>query len=402
MIGRHGVIAVQAVITVVFIAAQLGMTAVINRADGADHVSWQVAAINILTTFTYTFVGALIRLKRPENGIGWIFLGLGVYLSIEIFFRRYAFYGILVDRGSLPLAEEVGSVLNVSGYPGIGAILATMLLFPGGRPGPGTGRALWVLGLATAGNIVSTALGFEFTDWPFQGEPNLFYVERLAPAAGFLGFVSFLGFLAVLLYSVAGLVRRFRRSRGDERQQYKWFALAGMLLLLLVLSYVVSDLAAPGVLEDIEVLSLDIVSTALPLAVGLGILRYRLYDIDRVINRTLTYAVLTAVLAAMYLGLVLALQEALRPLSGGSDLAVALTTLIVAALFLPARRRVQAVVDRRFNRRAYDASLTLDAFSARLRQHIDLDTLRYELLSVVDETMQPSSVGLWLRRQGEK
>ncbi|MGH2600748.1 MAG: hypothetical protein ACRDJ9_15355, partial [Dehalococcoidia bacterium] len=139
---------------------------------------------------------------------------------------------------------------------------------------------------------------------------------------------------------------------------------------------------------------------SLPGAIVIAVLRYNLYDIDRIINRTLIYGVLTAGLAALYAGLVAGLQALLRPVSGGSDLAIVVTTLVVAALFLPARRRIQAAVDRRFNRRTYDAARTIDAFAARLREQVDLDTLRYELLTVVDETMRPARVSLWLREQG--
>jgi len=136
----------------------------------------------------------------------------------------------------------------------------------------------------------------------------------------------------------------------------------------------------------------------LPLAIGVAILRHQLYDIDRILNRTLVYALLTATLGAMYLGVVVGLQAVLSSVAGGSDLAIVITTLLVAALFLPVRRRVQEIVDRRFNRRTYDAARTIDAFSARLRQQIDLDTLRYELLAVTEETMQPSRASVWLRR----
>jgi hypothetical protein len=209
---------------------------------------------------------------------------------------------------------------------------------------------------------------------------------------------------ALILFSilVAGLslALRFRRSRGDERQQIKWAVFAAALMpLVLSVGAVVEAFGQP--ITAFEIVFYFLLLFGLPASIGAAILRYRLYDIDRIINRTLTYGVLTALLAGVYFGLVVALQALLRPLNGGSDLALVATTLAVAALFLPARRRVQAAVDRRFNRRVYDATQTIDAFSARLREQIDLDTLRYELLAVIDETMQPAGASLWLRDRAE-
>jgi hypothetical protein len=193
----------------------------------------------------------------------------------------------------------------------------------------------------------------------------------------------------LLAAAVVSLIVRFRRSRGVERQQLKWFTYAGALVLLIpLIGFVVPSLANGAF----------VLVGALPIAVGIAILRHRLYDIDRLINRTLVYGLLTAILGALYAGVVLVLGQ----LFGGigaepPSWAVAGATLAVAALFQPARRRIQAVVDRRFNRRKYDAARTVEVFSVRLRDEVDLDTLSAELLTVVDQTVQPTQASLWLR-----
>jgi hypothetical protein len=221
-------------------------------------------------------------------------------------------------------------------------------------------------------------------------------IEALRKAGMVVIFACLVPILLITFAAAASIIGRFRRARGDEREQFKWFASAAALLPLMLVLHMLADGLYPAAIDAVE-LAVEFVIAALPIAVGIAILKYRLYDIDRIINRTLVYGLLTALLALTYFGFVVGLQAVLQPVSGSSNLAIALTTLIVAALFLPARRRLQSAVDRRFNRRAYDAARTIDAFNARLRQEVDLDSLRYELLAVVDETMQPAGVALWLR-----
>jgi hypothetical protein len=200
--------------------------------------------------------------------------------------------------------------------------------------------------------------------------------------------------LLSLVAAVCSLVIRFRRSHGVERQQLKWFTYAGGLVLLTPLgSFLVPDL---GNLPFVVVI-------ALPIAVGIAILRYRLFDIDRLINRTLVYGLLTAILGLGYAATVLILGQLFGGVGGDPpSWAVAGATLTVAALFQPTRRRIQQAVDRRFNRRRYDAAKTIEAFSARLRQEIDLDTLSAELLAVVNQTIQPTQASLWLRPSAQR
>ena len=188
--------------------------------------------------------------------------------------------------------------------------------------------------------------------------------------------------------ALVSLVLRFRRSRGEERQQLKWFTYAGALLPLAVLGD-----ALPAPLGNV---GFAVPIVFLPIEAGIAVLRYRLYEIDRLINRTLVYVLVTMLLGAVYTAGVFGLDRLLNPVTGQSTLAVAASTLTVAALFQPVRRRIQAAVNRRFNRRRYDAAKTVEAFSARLRDQVDLDTLSAELLTVVDQTMQPTTASLWL------
>jgi hypothetical protein len=194
---------------------------------------------------------------------------------------------------------------------------------------------------------------------------------------------------------VGSLVLRFRRSRGDERQQLKWltYVLAVDVVMLPVLGRAAEQWAP--LLGELVVF--PVAMSLIPIAIGVAVLKYRLYDIDRVINRTLVYGLLTVLLGAVYAAGIFAVGRLLDPADGQSDLAVAASTLAVAALFQPARRRIQAVVDRHFNRRRYDAARTIEAFSRRLRDEVELDTLSAELLAVVDQTMQPTAVSLWLQ-----
>jgi hypothetical protein len=208
---------------------------------------------------------------------------------------------------------------------------------------------------------------------------------------------TFLG-APCLLASLAALAVRFRRSRGIERQQMKWLAFAGAIpVSAFILSFVLGALVVEGLVLDVVFITGFGSLTLIPVAVAVAILRYRLYEIDRVISRTLVYGVLTVVLGGAYAGLVLAGQAVFSSFAGGSNLAIAASTLVVAALFLPLRSRVQRVVDRRFNRHRYDAQQTLETFGARLREQVDLETLAVDLRRAVDNTMQPEHVSLWLR-----
>jgi hypothetical protein len=272
-------------------------------------------------------------------------------------------------------------------------------LFPAGRPLPGAWR--WLLWFTVAVGIQSTVVASldPVTLDPYPDTINPLGVpDRVADVTGPLndGSGVVLG-PPIFLLSLASLVVRFRRSRGIERQQMKWLAFAGTVPAVgFTLSFVCGALFGDSVAVDAIFVTGFAGLTLVPVAVAIAILRYRLYEIDRVISRTLVYALLTLDLAVGYFALVLIGQSLFSSFAGGGDLAIAVSTLVVAALFLPLRARLQRLVDRRFYRRRYDAQRTLEAFGARLREHVELDALRVDLERAVRETVQPAHLSLWL------
>jgi hypothetical protein len=341
----------------------------------------------------FMVVGALIVAHRPGNAIGWIFSAIALLAFTGELASEYAIYAYVTHPRPLPGAILAAWYNSWVWYLVVGlALVFTPLLFPTGRLlSPRWRLAAW---LAEAAAAAVTALG--------ALQPNLTVGtdKVIANPIGIAGVENpdestvgpYLLILTVLLIAVAfvSLVIRFRRSRGEERQQLKWFTYAGTLLPLALLG---EFLPAP-----VGSLIFGAVIVFLPVAAGIAILRHRLYDIDRIINRTLVYGLLTALLAGVYAGAVLVLGQVFGRVGGDPpSWAVAGATLAVAALFQPARRRIQQVVDRRFNRRKYNAIKTVEAFSLRLRDEVDLDALSAELLAVVDQTIQPTRASLWLR-----
>ena len=335
----------------------------------------------------YLVVGCLILARRPGNVIGWIFTTVGLLTMIAGLADAYASYAN-AHPGSLPGPLVAIWIQNWIWLPTIQlALVFPLLLFPTGRSlSPRWRPVTWLAVGLTAAYAVLGALSP--TLWLPNGRTvaNPIGVTSLDLDAGPLGAVLSGLLLFVFVASISSLIVRFRRSQGVERQQLKWFTYAGALVLLAPLSN--------SLLGNISY----VLVIALPLAVGIAILRYRLYDIDRLINRTLVYGLLTATLGLAYAGAVLILGQVFGGVTQDPpSWAVAGATLAVAALFRPARRRIQAVVDRRFNRRKYNAAKTIEAFSARLRDEIDLDTLSAELLAVTHQTVQPTMAALWLR-----
>jgi hypothetical protein len=258
---------------------------------------------------------------------------------------------------------------------------------------------LWGSIAIAVGSTVASALDPGALDQYPDGANPLGVPDAVAGVAGALNDAGGVVFAPpVFLASLAALAVRFRRSRGLERQQMKWLAFAGAVpMTAFGLSFVLGALVSDGVALDVIFTTGFASLVLIPIAVAVAILRYRLYEIDRVISRTIVYASLTIVLGAAYVGLVLAGQALFSSFAGGGDLAIAVSTLVVAALFLPLRGWVQRFVDRRFYRRRYDAQRTLEAFGARLREQVDLDTLAAELRTAVTETMQPAHASVWLR-----
>jgi len=339
-------------------------------------------------------IGALIVTRHPENAIGPGMCLLATALAFSGVADAYVVFEA-EDGGHLE-GYEVAAWLT--SWVSLAALFVPITVFflicPDGQlPSARWRPVLFFDAFAIALVTIASALA----PGPIEGYhdvDNPMALTLFGEVVEYLKFLGYLLFIPAIGLSGAALIHRFRRSRGRERQQLKWLAFAAVAVIIIFLaSWPIS-----AIFSDVWELTPLIMLCLLPLAIGVAILRHQLYDIDRILNRTLVYALLTATLGAMYLGVVVGLQAVFSSIAGGSDLAIVITTLLVAALFLPVRRRVQEIVDRRFNRRTYDAARTIDAFSARLRQQIDLDTLRYELLAVTEETMQPSMASVWLRR----
>jgi hypothetical protein len=337
--------------------------------------------------------GAIVAARRPRNPIGWLFELAALCLAVLMLSDALYWHAAFGDPGPHPTAEIALWFENWVWIPVLVALFSLVpLLFPTGAPPSPRWRFVgWAA--VTTGTVTLVAIAF--SPGPLQ---NTGWVTNPLGVGGLglhtLADASFVIWLGTALAAVVSLVVRFRRSRGVERQQLKWVTAAGCLL---VASFPVSALLDNAVSEVAGWACLLFALLGLAVAVSVALLRFRLYDLDIVINRTLVYGALTAALAAAYLGSILVLQLLLNGLTADSGLAVAGSTLAVAALFRPARSRIQATVDRRFYRRKYDAAQTLDRFGAHLRDEVDLGALTRELRSVVADTMQPAHVSVWLR-----
>jgi hypothetical protein len=362
---------------------------------------------NTLTAVFYPTVGAIVASRRPENPVGWLLCLYGLVISISYFCAEYAIYALLAEPNSLPAAEVLVWIASwmLSIIVGLPAFL--YLLFPTGRlPSRRWRWVAWLIAALVLAGVITSA----FSSGALMGV--------LGPIRNPLGIEGFTGVYKALLYFIStvalsavvlSVFMRLRRAAGVERQQIKWFAYAAAASVMATsLAYLV-----PGVIDtplwfERMGFALNIAFIpAIPIAIGIAILRYRLYEIDTLINRTLVYGALSATLVTLYFGGIVMLQRVFVLLTGQqSTLAVVASTLLIAALFTPLRRLIQGFIDRRFYRSKYDARKTLEAFSAQLRNETDLEALSDDLVGVVRETMQPAHVSLWLRpetpRDGEQ
>ncbi len=357
----------------------------------------------IVMVFVFPAVGVVITARRPENPIGWLLLGIGGLWSLDWLCSAYSSYGLLLHDGTRG-ASVAAALDNALWVPAIG-LMGTflVLLFPDGHlPGPRWRWVAWASAFAIA--VGTFAILFDpglMTDSAVQTMQNPLGIDGLAGVLGVMRSAIIL--LPFCILAAAGsLVVRYRRSRGPERMQMKWLATAGAMVAgLFGLAWLCSSLTAsvetPAWVAALEAGAL-FSFCLLPVSIGFAVLRYRLYEIDVIIRRTLTYAVLILVLAAVYLAGVTLLSAFFQTVTGQSGaVAVTLSTLAVAAAFQPLRSRIQRLVDHRFYRAKYDATRTLGAFSGRLREQIDLDALNHEVLDVVHIALQPRHATIWLR-----
>jgi hypothetical protein len=387
--------AAMAVSTVVFNAIDDGTRV---PEDNGSTVSVLGSVSFALMMLALAATGALLASRRPRNPIGWILCVSPLFLGVTAVARDWYVHQFYAAPGSSPVPEALVWVANWAWIPGFVPLLTLLLLlFPEGRPPSPRWRPV---GWLAAAAVAALVLGYAFAPGPLED------YERVANplgGRGALGDVSsvlldagFPLFSIAALLATASLVVRFRRSRGIERQQLKWMAAAAAFV---VVSWFVSASLDQGFGIDISAV-LPLALLGLPAAAGVAVLRYRLYDLELVVNRALVYGALSITLAGTYIGSVLLLQLALGPLTPDSDLAIAGSTLAAAALFRPARRRIQAAVDRRFYRRRFDAARTVEEFSTRLRDEVALDAVEGELRAATAETMQPAHVSVWLREVG--
>jgi hypothetical protein len=343
----------------------------------------------------FVTLGVLVSYRRPGNPVGWIITGTGISLALSGFAQSYGVYALYTDPGSLPGGEVMAWLSSWTVIPSLFAAPALLfLLFPDGHLiARGWLVVFWLIIGATCVTALSTAVDPVLGDAPFRGVVNPLGIDTSGTPFALISSFGWPGMAAGLLAAALAMIVRLRRSRGIERQQLKWIASAATVLPL------ASGAAVVGYyLGWHETASIVFLAPVLiPLAAGYAVLRYRLYAIDIVINRALVYGSLTVLLVLVYFGGVVGLQALLRGVSGQeSTLAVVASTLAIAALFHPLRRRVQGFVDRRFYRRKYDAAKTLAAFNTRLREETDLEALSDDVLGVVRETVQPAHASLWL------
>ena len=349
----------------------------------------------VVLAIGFSTVGAMVVPHHSQNPMGWIFCAVGLLYAAVHFVAEYAIYALLAAPGSLPAGEAAAWVFSWLFVPQIGLSGLLLLLFPDGRvQSIGWRWFAWLIVLATPASMVMAALspgeivGLEPIHNPLgiEGLPNVYELVQAL-------------MLTLLLVAASSQLVRLRRARGVEQQQIKWFAYAVVIASTgSILTYVVPVAIGAPLLGLVSYVPFVVGVVSVPISMGIAILRYRLYDIDLLINRTLVYGSLTATLVALYFGGIVVLQRVFVILTGQqSTLAIVASTLLIAALFNPLRRRIQSFSDSRSYRGKYKARKTLESLAVQLRDETDLDALGDDLVGMVRETMQPAHVSLWLR-----
>ena len=389
-------------VAVVLMLGRIYFSALNRAADVPLAAAIVVSTLLELVVLGFVALGLLVAYRRPRNPVGWIIAGASLTALASDFVESYAIYALIIDPGSIPGGEVMAWVSNWMFIPVIFAAPAMLfLLFPDGNLLSRRWRPVfWIVILTTCAAMTSSILQPVMSDAPFDGVVNPLVADPPRALLAPLSYIGWPGMAASFLVAALAMILRLRRSRGVERQQLKWLAAAAAILPFAsasgVLGYYLGYESIAGLLAACSILPIF-------LAAGYAVLRYRLYDIDVVINRTLVYGSLSATLVALYFGGVATTQLVFRTLTGQEQqpqLAVVISTLVIAALFGPLRRRIQNAIDRRFYRSKYDAAETLQGFSSKLREETDLDRLGGALVSVVHETMQPGHASLWLRPPG--
>jgi hypothetical protein len=365
--------------------------------------SWGIRGFLILLSPVAATVGAIVATRVPRNPVGWLLVATGLLAGIQGAAEQYAVAGLLSSPGVLPAPEVAAWLAGWTWIPGAACLAALLpLVFPTGHLR--SRRWIAVVWFDVAMTLAAS-VGAAFLPGPLD---NASYVDNpfalpLGPMTSDQRSIAYYPFILAVAVSIAPLVLRFRESTGEQRQQIKWLAWSAACLGA---SFLLVPLGQSGLVGSAGLKAVQIVNVlafvGIPIAAGLAVLRYRLWDIDRIVSRTVSYALLTAVLVAIYAGGVLGVQALVSPLARSIDpavgpLAVAASTLLAASLFQPLRRRIQGSVDRRFNRSRYDVEREAEAFAGRIRDEVDLVELRREVAGVVERTLEPARIGIWLR-----
>jgi len=385
-------------------ASAVAFGLVIATRDTPVPDSWGFRGASELFAVTCGTVGAIVALRRPDNPIGWLFCAIGASFAVQSLINEYVLASVFVVPGGLPWTTQLGWLLSWIWVPPLGlALIFLPLLFPTGHLLSPRWRIAAVVGVVA---IVSFSVAMALVPGPIQqakflDNPVTIPGVSLETYETVVYSVAIIPLALAIALAMTSLVRRFRQSPDEPRRQIKWFALAALVAGITNTLYQVIAVvgASPAVVKGMEILVV-VSLIGLPTAAGLAILRYRLFDIDRIISRTISYGLISAMLVALFLVVNLALQSALSSVTKTNSLAVAASTLLVAALFTPIRRRVHRAVDRRFDRARYDAERTTFEFSERLRDQVDLPALVDDLDGTVRDAVAPSSVDLWLRGTG--
>jgi hypothetical protein len=353
--------------------------------------------LNSVVPLSFSIIGAIIASRLPANPLGWLYCAAACFSAVAHLSAEYAIYALLAQPGSLPAGEAL-AWLEWVWILAPGCFVLSLLLFPNGHLPSRRWRWLaWLSVLLTIAGAVWLALSPGVVGG-LGSINNPLGIEGLP--SGYEPVQTIILFL-LFVVALSTLVLRLRQARGVERQQIKWPAYTAVMAASgSVVTYTLSEAVGSRWLEWAGFIIFIVALAGFPISLGIAIVRYRLYEIDTLINRTLVYGSLTAMLAAVYFGGVTATQAIFRGITGQEEqpqLAIVVSTLVIAALFSPLRRRIQSFIDRRFYRRKYDAAKTLEAFSAKLRDETDLEALSDDLVGVVRETMQPAHVSLWLR-----
>jgi hypothetical protein len=378
-----------AAVSVALIGAGLALAYADRHLVSASMTGWTVSNISAqVVNAGVVVVGLVLATRRPENRIGWLFLAAGLAQGLSGFANHDALHALVADPGSWPAGRAAAWLFNTLWVIPVAMLAFVFLLFPTGHLRSRRWRlAGWFNGgvftLATVSGVIAATRAWAH---PFTSP----FTQAGGPVGSpALDLITAVLFSAALLVSVVALVARFAKSAGEERLQLKWCAAAALVLVVVVVGSIWVNTAIVNVLQSLAFLCLWT-------AIAVAVLKYRLYDIDRIISRTLAYAIVTGLLVGLYAGLVLL---ATRVLTFHTPVAVAAATLAAAALFSPLRRRVQQVIDRRFNRARYDADQTIAAFAADLRDAVDLDAVRADLLAVVHAALEPAHVSVWISQR---